>query len=126
MGTLVLTWMRLFSTTRDDDYEPGVCVFSIVLDITNIGIGILYCTRVSIMINSDEQKIGFKFHHEKLPNSLSLYTTRGEKAFSNKGLASQYDWIKTVISLPRDQRRFKPVRETVEGESVWVVQIPRG
>ena len=81
------------------------------------------CARVTVLINEKEHKIAFRFHTNKTSNSLALYRSRSERAFSSVAIISKYKWIQDVVSLPRTQRRFRPIKQDINGD-VWIIQIP--
>ncbi|MBD3337476.1 MAG: hypothetical protein GF353_00115 [Candidatus Lokiarchaeota archaeon] len=84
--------------------------------------------RVSIYADPDNLRLGFEFHTDDRPNSLSLSQASSEKKgkkgkglfCSAFGIVSKYPWVDSVTKLRSKDRRFYNPKK--EGK-LWAIQL---
>ncbi|OGC58578.1 hypothetical protein A3A70_02195 [candidate division WWE3 bacterium RIFCSPLOWO2_01_FULL_42_11] len=84
--------------------------------------------NVTVYADSENLKMGFEFHKDERPNSLTLTqassATRGVKRSgvfcAAQGVLNQYKWIKGITKLSTQDRRFYDPKQE---QGKWTIQL---
>ena len=82
-------------------------------------------TRVSILVDPQRRRLGFRFHaREDDANAYAVSSdgghSRGRWAQCGR-LYSEYEWLGDALARTADERRFKPERDPKDG--IWFITV---
>lgn len=121
--------MALTVVTREDHFEDSNKRFISIAPqhiafnarfVRDAAIDISY--RVTLYADPDTITLGFEFHKEDRPNSLSICGKNRQQGLfcASLGLVNKFSWVKSITKLPpKDRRFFNPKKQG----SIWVIQL---
>ena len=88
--------------------------------------GLGRATRVSIVIDGERRRLGFRFHAREDDQDAYALTSDGAGANSrwiqSQRLYSEYGWLGQALEWPLESRRFSP--EFDARNEVWFITVP--
>jgi hypothetical protein len=79
-------------------------------------------TRVSLVVDHDARRLGFRFHSdEKNPDAFAVGTDgrSSGRYLNSKRIYSDLSWLAAALARPKSERRFRPKFS----HGVWFIDV---
>lgn len=80
-------------------------------------------TRVTVFIDTDLHRLGFRFHRNTDDvNSYVLTEQHSEKLIQTRSIYRKHEWLSRVVDMDKQHRRFTPAFDVEAG--IWYIEVP--